>query len=154
MSVLRNDAPTLASVDLANSSNLLGMSSLVANNLYDVDGNFVGKLEEIIIDTRTGCVRNVVIAVGGILGMGRQRFAVPWSVLTPNAEYCRCVVDLAQMRLTAVPVPKSDPWLQHTQTPEIGPSGSVSGLRLRPVTQPRSRAAPLLAPASPSRNGT
>ena len=88
------------------------MKSLVANRLYDAEGNQVGKLEEIVLDVRTGCVRHVVVAVGGVLGIGRRRFAVPWSALTPDADYRRCKIDVAQMRLTAVPVPDGDPWLQ------------------------------------------
>ena len=42
-------------------SNLLGMKTLVANRLYDAEGNVVGKLEEIVLDVRTGCVRHVVV---------------------------------------------------------------------------------------------
>ena len=91
---------------------LLGMKSLVANRLYDAEGNPVGKLEEIVLDVRTGCVRHVVVAVGGVLGIGRRRFAVPWSALTPDADRSRCKVDVAQMRLTAVPIPEGDPWPQ------------------------------------------
>ena len=34
------------------SRHLLGMQSLVANRLYDAEGNFVGKLEEVILDVR------------------------------------------------------------------------------------------------------
>ena len=108
---VRNGAGRSTGVDVARGK-LLGMKSLVANRLYDADGNPVGKLEEIVLDVRTGCVRHVVVAVGGVLGIGRRRFAVPWSALTPDADYRRCKIDVAQMRLTAVPVPDGDPWLQ------------------------------------------
>jgi sporulation protein YlmC with PRC-barrel domain len=84
---------------------LLGVQSLIANKLYDADGNLVGKLEEIVLDVRTGCVRHVIVAMGGFLGLGRQRFAIPWSALQPDAQYCRAVVDVAQMRLTACRFP-------------------------------------------------
>jgi hypothetical protein len=90
------------------------MQSLVANRLYDADGNFVGKLEEVILDVRSGCVRHVVVAVGGIMGIGRRRLAVPWSALIPDADYRRCVIDVAQMRLTGVQVPEADPWLRNS----------------------------------------
>jgi len=92
---------------------LLGVGSLLANRVYDADGNFVGKLEEIVIDANTGCVRHAVLAIGGIMGIGRQRFAVPWSALTPDADLRRCVIDVTRMQLTAVRIPKDDPWLQH-----------------------------------------
>ena len=98
-------------------THLFGVQSLVANKLYDEEGNLVGKLEEIVLDVRTGCVRHVIVAVGGFLGLGRKRFAVPWSVLQPDAHYCRAVIDLAQMRLTAVRIPDDDPWLRSPAAP-------------------------------------
>ena len=100
------------SANVAKGASLLGATSLVANRVYDAEGKLVGKLEEIVIDTRTGCVRHAVLTVGGILGLGRRRLAVPWSALTPDANYRRCVVDLTQMQLMAVQVPDDDPWLQ------------------------------------------
>jgi sporulation protein YlmC with PRC-barrel domain len=102
------------------SRHLLGMRSLVANRLYDAQGNFVGKLEEVILDVRSGCVQHVVVAVGGIMGIGRRRLAVPWSALVPDADYRRCVIDVAQMRLTAVQVSDVDPWLRRAPSPRAG----------------------------------
>jgi sporulation protein YlmC with PRC-barrel domain len=100
-------------------SHLLGVQSLVANNLYDAEGNLVGKLEEIVLDVRTGCVRHVIVATGGFLGLGRRRFAIPWSALQPDARYCRAIVDVAQMRLTAVPISDDDPWLRRLASPSL-----------------------------------
>jgi sporulation protein YlmC with PRC-barrel domain len=99
---------------------LLGMQSLLRNRLYDGEGHCVGKLEEIILDVRTGCVRHVVIAVGGIMGVGRKRLAVPWSALSPDSEYRRCVVDVAHIQFTAVRVPPDDPWLQRIDSVSTG----------------------------------
>jgi len=99
---------------------LVGVTSLVDNSVYDARGNLVGKLEELVIDSRTGCVRHAVLAVGGILGIGRRRFAVPWSTLNPDANYRRCVVDVTQMQLTAVRVPDNDPWLRGMDSARAG----------------------------------
>jgi len=100
-------------------AHLLGVQSLVANKLYDGEGNVVGKLEEIVLDVRTGCVRHVIVAMGGVLGFGRRRFAVPWSALQPDAEYGRAVVDVAQMRLTATPIPDGDPGLRRPTSADV-----------------------------------
>src|SRR5439155_18241715 len=107
----RNGAGKSAGGDVPRGK-LLGMKSLLGNKLYDAEGNPVGKLEEIVLDVRTGCVRHVVVTMGGVLGIWRRRFAVPWSALTPDADCRRCRIDVAQMRLTAVPVPDGDLWLQ------------------------------------------
>ena len=111
------------------SRHLMGTQSLVANRLYDAEGNFVGKLEEVILDVRSGCVRHVVVAVGGILGIGRRRLAVPWSALIPDADYRRCVIDVAQMRLTAVQVPDADPWLRRSGIPRASDESPLRGTR-------------------------
>ena len=118
---------TSASVGTPGNAWLVGAKSLVENTVYDARGDLVGKLEEIVIDTRTGCVRHVVLAVGGILGIGRRRLAVPWSAMKPDASYRRCVVDVTQMQLTAVPVPDNDPWLQREDSPQFSESLSRRG---------------------------
>jgi len=109
-----------ARASVAKDACLVGARSLAGNRVYDARGNLVGTLEEIVIDTRTGCVRHAVLAVGGILGIGRRRLAVPWSVLQPDAEYRRCTVDMTRMQLTAVRVPDNDPWLQRPDSASAG----------------------------------
>lgn len=93
---------------------LIGMRSLLERNVYDSRGNYVGKLEEVVMDPRSGCARHAVVAVGGVFGIGCRRLAVPWGALTPDAEGRRCVVDIAQMHLTAVHLPDGDPWFRDT----------------------------------------
>src|SRR5262249_17646644 len=95
-------------------SDLVGMKSLLDHSVYDATGNYVGKIEEIVLDSRSGCARHAVIAVGGVLGIGRRRLAVPWVGLKAGAGKRRCVVDIAQMDLMAVQLPGRDAWLRHT----------------------------------------
>ena len=59
-------------------------------------------------------MRFVVLGIGGFLGVGRERFAVPWHVLTPDIDDGRCIVDMALLPFMAVSVPEDDPWLQRT----------------------------------------
>ncbi len=60
------------------SNRFVGTTDLIEDEVYDVEGKFLGKIEEIVLDTRTGCVRHAVLALGGFLGIGRKRFAIPW----------------------------------------------------------------------------
>jgi len=100
------------SIDIPLDACLVGVKSLLADRVYDNDDNIVGRLEEIVIDTRTGCVRRKVMSVGGVLGIGRKRLAVPWTAFKADAQYCRCVIDMARMHLMGVPVPNDNPWQQ------------------------------------------
>ena len=93
---------------------LVGTTSLIEDDVYDAGGKFLGQIEEIVLDARTGCVRYAVLALGGFLGFGRKRFAVPWSALTLDVDYRRCIVNVARMQLMGVAVPKNDPWLRRT----------------------------------------
>ena len=103
---------------------LLGTTSLIKDDVYDAAGKFLGEIDEIVLDVRTGCVRYAVLSLGGFLGIGRKRFAVPWRALTPDADYRRCIVDVALMQLMAVPVPQNDPWLQRTGPTWSDPTGT------------------------------
>lgn len=109
---IRSNARYSGKIDITTSDCLVGMTSLIHDDVYDAAGNCLGEIKEIILDARTGCVRYAVLALGGFLGIGRKRFAVPWSALTPDANCQRCIIDVSLMRLTAVPVPQNDPWLQ------------------------------------------
>ena len=90
----------------------VGTTDLIEDDAYDTAGKLLGKIEEIVLDTRTGCVRCAVLGLGGFLGIGRKRFAIPWSALTPDIDYRRCVVNLTPMQLMAVSIPDDDAWLQ------------------------------------------
>ncbi len=114
---MRTRARIYSNADLTANPSHLGITSLIDDDVYDADGKCLGEVEEIIVDARTGCIRYAVLAFGGLLGFGRQRFAVPWFVLTPDSKYQRCVVDVGLMRITGRPVTPADPWLQQTHQP-------------------------------------
>jgi sporulation protein YlmC with PRC-barrel domain len=100
------------SADSATDACLLKTTSLIKDDVYDAAGQFRGQIEEILIDAHSGCVRYAVLALGGFLGIGRKRFPVPWSSLTPDINHRRCIVDVTLMRLMAVPVSQGDPSLR------------------------------------------
>jgi hypothetical protein len=83
---------------------LLGVKDLIATSVHDADGRSVGRIEDIVIDVRSGCIRHAVLVVGGVLGIGGTRLAVTWRALTPDANARRCIVDRTLMQLTAVPI--------------------------------------------------
>jgi sporulation protein YlmC with PRC-barrel domain len=114
-----NPGATPVRVDADNRAAQVGVTSLMEDDVCDAAGNRLGAIEEMILDTRTGCVRYVVLAFGGFLGIGRKRAAIPWSALTPDLDYRRCVLDMAQMRLMGVQVSPDDPWLSLSRLSDV-----------------------------------
>jgi sporulation protein YlmC with PRC-barrel domain len=84
-------------------ANLLGARDLRGDALYDSAGEYLGKIVEILVNVRVGCVAWAVVSVGGFLGVGSRRFAIPWNVISPDAEYKRCSLTIDQDQLMAPP---------------------------------------------------
>lgn len=81
-------------------SNLIpGWRGLTGDVVYDAAGEYVGHIEEIMVDTRIGYVAYAVIGVGGFLGIGKKRFAIPWSVVVPDPQAKRCALKIDHARL-------------------------------------------------------
>jgi sporulation protein YlmC with PRC-barrel domain len=103
-----NARASAAKPDYPLGGTLLGARNLMKDRVVDASGKYLGEIEDIVLNTRSGCVRYAVVALGGFLGMGCKRVAVPWSALTPDANNRRCVLNLAQMQLMAVPLSDDD----------------------------------------------
>lgn len=84
-------------------ANLLGARDLRGDAVYDSAGEYLGKIVEILVNVRVGCVAWAVVSVGGFLGIGRRRFAIPWNVISPDAQYKRCSLTIDQEQLMAPP---------------------------------------------------
>jgi PRC-barrel domain protein len=141
----RTDPRISEQADSTRNACLLGTTSLIGNDVYDAAGKFLGEIAEIVVDVRTGCVRYAVLALGGFLGIGRKRFAVPWSALTPDADHGRCIVDVTLMQFMAVPVPQDDRWLRRADQTWSGENAYLlrqQGFLNLPPSKYRSNRAP------------
>jgi len=92
---------TLLNILGSNVNSLLRASDIVNDGVYDHAGRRLGEIEDMMFDSKSGCVRYVVVSMGGFLGFRRKRYAVPWSALTPHPDLRRSVLDVAKMRMTA-----------------------------------------------------
>jgi len=86
----------------SNAKSLLRARDIVNDHVYDHAGRCLGEIEDIMIDSQSGCVRYVVVSMGGFLGFRRKRYAVPWGTLTPDPDLRRSLLDVAKMRMTAL----------------------------------------------------
>lgn len=54
--------------------------------VYTPDGELIGSIEDLILDSEEGSVTAAVVSVGGFLGIGAKEIAVDWSELEINYD--------------------------------------------------------------------
>jgi sporulation protein YlmC with PRC-barrel domain len=81
----------------------LSAKSLIGDKVVNTGGEDLGKLEEIMIDVRTGQVAYAVLSFGGFLGLGDKLFALPWTRLRVDEADKKIVVDMSKSLLENAP---------------------------------------------------
>jgi len=79
-------------------------SKLIGMNIHNSQGESVGKVNDIVIDSRTGKIRYAAVTYGGFLGVGNKMFAVPFEAFkvgsAPNqATTNHLILDVAAKQL-------------------------------------------------------
>ncbi len=64
------------------SMGIFGTKTLLGSQVKNPQGESLGKIEDIVIDTDIGQVAYAVLSFGGFLGLGDKLFAVPWAALS------------------------------------------------------------------------
>jgi sporulation protein YlmC with PRC-barrel domain len=71
--------------------------------VYNATGDKLGSIDEIVIDKRSGQVRYATLEFGGFLGLGTDRYPVPWNLLTYDTGKDGYVVPLDARQLDKAP---------------------------------------------------
>lgn len=62
-------------------SDLVSSDRVEGTSVYNLSGEKLGSIDYLVIDKRSGQVRYAVLEFGGFLGMGTDRYPLPWSTL-------------------------------------------------------------------------
>jgi hypothetical protein len=77
--------------------------------VYNVAGEKLGSIDDLMIDKQSGQVRYAVLEFGGFLGMGTDRYPLPWSMLKYDTSQDGYLVPLDKATLENAPrYPASD----------------------------------------------
>jgi sporulation protein YlmC with PRC-barrel domain len=82
---------------------LISANKVEGTNIYNLRGDDVGEVDDLMIDKHTGKVAYAVVTYGGFLGMGAERRALPWSVLDYDTNRGGYVVSAADDILKSAP---------------------------------------------------
>lgn len=89
---------------------VLSAGTLIGDNVRNMQGEDLGKLEEIMIDLDEGRVAYAVLSFGGFLGMGDKLFAIPWEALSVDTENHELVLNVQRELLENAPGFDKDHW--------------------------------------------
>ena len=77
--------------------------------VYNVAGEKLGSIDDLMIDKQSGQVRYAVLEFGGFLGMGTDRYPLSWSMLKYDTSQDGYLVPLDKATLENAPrYPASD----------------------------------------------
>ena len=108
----------MADVTKITSGSLIGAEKVNGTNVYNMDGDKLGTVDDIMIDKVSGKAIYAVMAFGGFLGMGEKQHPLPWSSLTYDESKGGYVVNLDKAKLEQAPT--LDPDENFVWTPDYG----------------------------------
>ena len=88
-----------------NYPSLVGTSDIKGTHVKNLQGQDLGEIEDVLIDPDTGQVRFVILEVGGFLGLGSTRVAVPLNAfqITKEGDKSKWVLDADKEKLKDAP---------------------------------------------------
>jgi sporulation protein YlmC with PRC-barrel domain len=82
---------------------LFKASKLIGYSVKNKQGEEVGEIEELVINSQDGRIAYAVLSFGGFLGMGDKLFAIPWKSLTPIPDQQSFSLDIDKEKLAETP---------------------------------------------------
>ncbi len=101
---LRNGSPAAAG-NIARSENasLIASDKVEGTPVYRSNGDRIGQIETLMLTKHSGQVAYAVMSFGGFLGLGTERFPIPWSLLAYNEDLGGYAVNIADDQLKNAP---------------------------------------------------
>jgi sporulation protein YlmC with PRC-barrel domain len=80
-------------------------------------GEALGEVTAVLLDLRRGRIAAVVMASGGLLGLGQRRFAVPWPALALDGSRNALVLDAQREAFDHAPEFDDERWAEQSAAP-------------------------------------
>lgn len=88
---------------------IISSDNVEGTKVFNANGDKLGTIETVMIDKTSGQVRYAVLEFGGFLGMGTDRYPLPWDVLAYSPKMGGYVVPLEKQQIENAPrYPKGD----------------------------------------------
>lgn len=84
-------------------SNIISSEKVEGTSVYNEAGDKLGTIDDLMIDKPSGKVCYAVLEFGGFLGIGTDRYPLPWNMLKYDTAMDGYVVPLDKARLDDAP---------------------------------------------------
>jgi sporulation protein YlmC with PRC-barrel domain len=81
----------------------ISSAKVAGTAVYNSNGEKLGSIDDLVIDKISGQVRYAALEFGGFLGVGTDRYPLPWSMLKYDTGVDGYVVPLRKEQLEAAP---------------------------------------------------
>lgn len=85
------------------SFNVISSDKVEGTKVYNTAGEKLGSIDDLMIDRVSGQVRYAILEFGGFLGMGTDRYPLPWSMLKYDTTKDGYVVPIDKDTLDRAP---------------------------------------------------
>jgi sporulation protein YlmC with PRC-barrel domain len=82
---------------------VISSDKVEGTSVYNANGDKLGSIDDLMIDKYSGNVRYAVMEFGGFLGMGTDRYPLPWSMLKYDTGVEGYVVPVSKLQLEKAP---------------------------------------------------
>ena len=93
----------MADVTKITSGSLIAADKVNGTDVYNMDGEKLGTVDDIMMDKVSGKAIYAVMSFGGFLGIGEKQHPLPWSALTYDKDKEGFVVNLDKRKLEQAP---------------------------------------------------
>ena len=102
------------------SYDVIAADKVEGTNVYNMSGEKIGSIHNVMIDKLSGRVVYATLAFGGVLGIGQKYHALPWDILTYNTELGGYQVNIDPDKLEHGPAATEDELTGNFQNQEWG----------------------------------
>lgn len=82
---------------------ILTATSIIGDQIYNLQGDHIGKIKDIMVDLSEGSISYMILEYGGLLGIGGKLFAFPFKTFQLDQVNRRFVLDVDKELLDKEP---------------------------------------------------
>ncbi len=85
-------------------------TTIIGTEVQNKQGDYLGKVTDLMVDPQDGRIAFAVLSHGGILGIPTRFIAVPFGALKPSAEKRVFILDASKTKIGEAPSFSRDQW--------------------------------------------